>query len=114
MLVTAHYKKSKILLLLLLLTGIGKVSSAQVWTLEQEVNLAGHSTLLRNTAASGSIDTSSFAAKIDFGTGTNTHPLSVEIGDLDGDGLPEIVMSNQASIPSLYKLPSQQDFTLFQ
>ena len=53
--------------------------------------------LLRNTATPGSITASSFAGKVDFGTGTNTHPLSIEIGDLDGDGLPEIVTANSST-----------------
>ena len=49
----------------------------------------------RNTSSSGSIGANSFAAKVDFTTGTN--PLSVTIGDLDGDGKPELVVANQGS-----------------
>jgi LPXTG-site transpeptidase (sortase) family protein len=38
------------------------------------------------------IDLSSFAAKVDFGTGVNTY--GVAIGDLDGEGNPELVVAN--------------------
>ncbi|WP_439504316.1 beta strand repeat-containing protein, partial [Sediminibacterium sp.] len=51
--------------------------------------------VLRNTATSGSIGSGSFAAKIDFTTGTN--PYSVAIGDLDGDGKPDLAVSNGSS-----------------
>ena len=47
--------------------------------------------VLRNTSTSG-IDISSFAAKVDFATGTG--PVSVAIVDLDGDGIPEIASAN--------------------
>jgi hypothetical protein len=45
--------------------------------------------VLRNTSASGSIG---FAEKVDFATGSN--PLSVAIGDLDGDGKPDLAVAN--------------------
>ena len=48
--------------------------------------------VFRNTSTSGSITTSSFAAKVDFTT--DTDPRGVKIGDFDGDGLPEIVTAN--------------------
>ena len=48
--------------------------------------------VLRNTATSGSIGLGSFAAKVDFTTGTN--PRSVAIGDLDGDGKPDLAVGN--------------------
>ena len=48
--------------------------------------------VFRNTSVSGSITTSSFAAKVDFTTGTD--PQSVVIGDIDGDGKPDLVTSN--------------------
>jgi gliding motility-associated-like protein len=51
--------------------------------------------LYRNTSASGSITASSFAAKVDFTTGTN--PRGVAIGDLDGDGKPDLAVSNYSS-----------------
>ncbi len=43
----------------------------------------------RNTSTPGNI---SFAARVEFATGSN--PLSVAIGDLDGDGKPELAVSN--------------------
>jgi ribosomal protein L27 len=49
-------------------------------------------TLLRNTASSGTISAGSFATKVDFTTATS--PRSVAIGDLDGDGKPEMVAAN--------------------
>ena len=48
--------------------------------------------VFQNTSISGSITTNSFAAKVDFATGTN--PSSVAIGDIDGDGKPDLVVSN--------------------
>ncbi len=48
--------------------------------------------VLRNTGTAGSITTSSFAAKIEFATATN--PISVAIGDLDGDGKPDLATAN--------------------
>ncbi|TAG97791.1 MAG: VCBS repeat-containing protein [Sphingobacteriales bacterium] len=51
--------------------------------------------VLRNTSTSGSIAAGSFAAKVDFTTGTT--PRSVAIGDLDGDGKPDLAVSNQNS-----------------
>jgi hypothetical protein len=49
----------------------------------------------RNTSSSGSITSASFATKVDFVTGTN--PISVAIGDVDGDGKPELVVTNYGS-----------------
>ena len=51
--------------------------------------------IFRNTASSGSINSSSFAAKVDFTTGNN--PFSVAIGDLDGDGKPDLAVVNNTS-----------------
>jgi hypothetical protein len=51
--------------------------------------------VLHNTYTSGLIDTGSFAAKVDFTTGTN--PYSVAIGDLDGDGKPDLAVANSGS-----------------
>jgi hypothetical protein len=45
--------------------------------------------ILRNTCTSGNI---SFAAKIDIAT--NTNPRGIAIGDIDGDGKPEVVVTN--------------------
>ena len=43
----------------------------------------------RNTSSSGSI---SFAAKQDFATGSG--PVDLKIGDMDGDGKPDVVVTN--------------------
>ena len=51
--------------------------------------------ILRNTAASGSIAASSFVSKVDFGTGI--YPLGVALGDLDGDGIAELASANAGS-----------------
>jgi len=45
--------------------------------------------VFRNTSSIGSI---SFEAKVDFTTGTQ--PVSVSIGDLDGDGKPDLAVAN--------------------
>ena len=72
------------------LDGDGKPELAVLNTL----NGTGGNTVsvFRNTASSGSITTSSFAAKVDFTTGTN--PRGVAIGDLDGDGKPDLAVAN--------------------
>jgi hypothetical protein len=49
----------------------------------------------RNTSTSGSITTSSFASRVAFTTGS--FPTHVAIGDIDGDGKPDLVVSNQSS-----------------
>ncbi len=51
--------------------------------------------IFRNISTSGSLTTSSFASKVDFAT--NTGPSSVAIGDLDGDGKPEIAVASEAA-----------------
>ena len=48
--------------------------------------------VFRNTATSGTIDASSFAAKVDFATGI--FPFSVSIGDFDGDNKPDLATAN--------------------
>ncbi len=48
--------------------------------------------VLRNTATAGTINAASFAAKVDFATGNAPHGLA--IGDIDGDGKPELISSN--------------------
>ena len=52
--------------------------------------------VFRNTSISGSINSSSFAAKVDFATATN--PRYISIGDLDGDAKLDLaVVVNQGS-----------------
>jgi hypothetical protein len=59
-------------------------------------NVASNSvSVFRNTSTSGSITTSSFASKVDFTTGISPQPVS--IGDLDGDGKPELAVANAGS-----------------
>jgi hypothetical protein len=41
--------------------------------------------------------TGSFGAKTDFSTGTNTQPHSLAIGDLNGDGKPDLVTANEST-----------------
>jgi hypothetical protein len=48
--------------------------------------------VLRNTTTCGTIDSSSFAAKVDFPTGS--YPTCVAVGDLDGDGKIDLAITN--------------------
>jgi hypothetical protein len=50
----------------------------------------GSVSLFRNTCTPGTLDISSFAAKVDFSTGTSSVPYSVAIADLDGDNKPDV------------------------
>ncbi len=59
--------------------------------------------VLRNTATTGAIDATSFAAKSDFTTGTS--PVAVFIGDMEGDGIPELMSANgTASSVSVFQI----------
>ena len=49
----------------------------------------------RNTSASGSITSSSFEPRVDFSPGAN--PYGIAIGDLDGDGKPDLAVVNNVS-----------------
>jgi hypothetical protein len=60
------------------------------------VNQGGNNTsVYRNTSSGGDINSGSFAAKVDFASGSG--PKSVSIGDIDGDGKPDVVVANSAS-----------------
>ena len=48
--------------------------------------------IFRNTSTPGSITTGSFAAKVDFATGY--YPFGIALGDLDGDGKPDLAVVN--------------------
>ncbi|MBV5323671.1 VCBS repeat-containing protein, partial [bacterium] len=54
-------------------------------------NTTNKVSVFRNIATSGSFTTASLAAKADFSTGGNA---SLAMGDLDGDGKPEIAVAN--------------------
>ena len=58
--------------------------------------------VLRNISVKGSITASSFAQHIDFATGKT--PTSLAVGDLDGDGTPDVAVVNNAdSTISIYR-----------
>lgn len=57
------------------------------------VNVISNSfSAFRNNTTPGTIDNTSFASKVDFTTGNG--PVSISVGDLDGDGIPEVVSAN--------------------
>ena len=59
-------------------------------------NDTGEVSVLRNTSTAGSIISSSLATKVAFPT-MGSFPYSVAIGDIDGDGKPEVVATNTSS-----------------
>ena len=75
--------------------GDGKPDLAAISNTNSKVSI------LRNTATSGTITTGSFAVKVDFATGT--YPNGVAIGDLDGDGRPDVVTANNANTVSVLR-----------
>ncbi len=57
--------------------------------------------VLRNIGSTGSISASTFTAKKDYATGGTGGPYGVAIGDLDGDGKPDIIVANANSSGSV-------------
>ena len=68
---------------------------------KQEIVIAGLYTnrisVYRNTSTPGTITAASLAAKVSFISDTISMPTSLAIGDLDGDGKPELVVANSYS-----------------
>jgi len=65
--------------------------------------------VLRNISISGNISTSSFAPKVDFASGTFTEHVS--IGDVDGDGKPDLVVVTNANISVLRNISTPGSIT---
>ncbi|WP_163408148.1 FG-GAP-like repeat-containing protein [Flavobacterium ajazii] len=63
-------------------------------------NQSGGFYIYRNTATVGSFTNSSFAPRVEIGKG-NYSPQSLKIGDLDGDGKPDLVFRNSKYISIL-------------
>uniref|UniRef100_UPI00312B3875 FG-GAP-like repeat-containing protein n=1 Tax=Microcoleus sp. CAWBG640 TaxID=2841653 RepID=UPI00312B3875 len=57
-------------------------------------NSSASASILLNTTTTGAT-TPTFATKVDFTTGTN--PVSVSIGDINGDGKPDLAVANNGS-----------------
>nr|WP_162143083.1 FG-GAP-like repeat-containing protein [Pedobacter glucosidilyticus] len=51
--------------------------------------------IFRNTSTNGSLTLGSFSGKVDIATGSS--PYFVAIGDLDGDGKPDLAVANRSS-----------------
>src|SRR5437773_6928815 len=70
------------------LDGDGKVEIAMI----NAGTGVGTVSVFRNTAFSGSLNSSSFAPAVNLNAGYN--PFWLKLGDLDGDGKPEIILNS--------------------
>lgn len=59
-------------------------------------NLAGNSniTFIATFPNAGSVNANSFPARTDLSTGASTAPVDVEVGDIDGDGKPDLIFGH--------------------
>ena len=79
----------------------------------------GTVSIFRNTSVPGSLTASSFAPKVDFNTGDGC--ANVTVGDLDGDGIPDVITANagnstvsllrNVSSPGNFAFDPKVDFT---
>ena len=74
-------------------------------------NSASTISIFRNTSTSGSITTSSFAAKVDFSVGSN--PRGIALNDIDGDGKLDIAVANKTgnTVSVLYNTSTSGSIT---
>ncbi len=56
---------------------------------------SGTVSVFRNQSTAGTINTSSFAAKVDYSAGSN--PFDIAVADFDGDGKADIAVTNSAT-----------------
>jgi uncharacterized protein (TIGR02145 family) len=58
-------------------------------------NVSNTVSVFRNTGISGNISLTNFSLKVDFPVGS--HPSGIAVGDIDGDGKPDIATANYAT-----------------
>lgn len=71
-------------------------------------NGTGDLSLFANTGAVGAFSASTFSAQVNFAVGTSPASYSVGVGDLNGDGKPDLVVPNSGSISVFENLNSPQ------
>jgi len=74
---------------------LGDISGSGKPDVALGTQISSHLSLFKNNSASGTFTTSSLGARVDFTSGVNVNGLA--IGDLDGDGQPDIVCANASS-----------------